>query len=261
MIRLIRIELLKLRTIRLTYGLLATAAALSALFGVLEATRSGPGKAVAPLSTTAGLNSVITGGVWSLLLAAILGICLTSGEFRHKTATLTYLATPDRARVMIAKGTAAAVAGAVFGLVGFAIAAGIGLGFAAGHGYPISLTDATLARYAVGHLLAGGLLAAIGVAIGSLLRSQLAGVIGWFVWAIIIESVLGGLFTAIQPYLPYTAATTLAGSPLGDAAFGPAHKLSAGTALPFAGATGVLLGLTVVLGVIAAASTLRRDVT
>ena len=41
MTRLIRVELLKLRTTRLTYGLLATAAALTALFAVIEAARAG----------------------------------------------------------------------------------------------------------------------------------------------------------------------------------------------------------------------------
>ena len=39
--RLIRVELLKLRTTRLTYGLLATAAALTAVFGAIEAARAG----------------------------------------------------------------------------------------------------------------------------------------------------------------------------------------------------------------------------
>lgn len=41
MTRLIHVELLKLRTTRLTYGLLATAAALTALFAVIEAARAG----------------------------------------------------------------------------------------------------------------------------------------------------------------------------------------------------------------------------
>ncbi len=40
---------------------------------------------------------------------------------------------------------------------------------------------ATLVRYGIGHLLADGLMAAICVGVGSLVRSQLAGVIGVFV--------------------------------------------------------------------------------
>ena len=36
--------------------------------------------------------------------------------------------------------------------------------------------------------------------------------IGVFVWTMIIESLIGGLFNAARPYLPYTAATALAGT-------------------------------------------------
>jgi ABC-2 type transport system permease protein len=260
MTRLIRVELFKLRTTRLTFGLLATAVGLSALFSILEASRAGT-NGVAPLSTAAGLNSVITGGVLALLIAAVLGVTISSGEFRHETATTTYLATPRRGRVLVAKSVAGACGGAAFGFVGWLIATGVGLGFVAADGYSAHVSDATLARYAVGHILAGALLAAIGVGIGSLIRSQLAGIIGVFVWAVVIESIVGGLFHSIQPYLPYTAATTLAGSVLGGAAFGPAHGASsAASPLPFAAATALLAAVCVVISVTADGTTVGRDI-
>lgn len=259
--RLIRVELLKLRTTRLSYGLLATGAGLTVLFSVLEASRSGPGKTVGPLDTASGFTSLLAGGTLALLMAAVLGATVSSGEFRHSTATLTYLATPNRRRVLAAKMAAGTVAGAVFGLVGYLIALGVGLGFTASHGYQVPVGDVTLARFGIGHVVAAALLAAIGVALGSLIRSQLAVVIGVFVWTIVIESLLGGLFNAAQPYLPYTAATTLAGTQLGGAAFGPAHDASTtATALPFAGATALLLGLAIAVSVIAARTTVPRDV-
>ena len=262
MTRLVRVELLKLRTTRLTYGLLATAAGLTVLFCVLEAARAGSGKAAGPLYTAAGLNAVITGGVWALLLATVLGVTVSSGEFRHATATQTYLATPRRSRVLAAKAVAAACAGAVFGLAGYVIAAGTGLIFVAARGYHVPVGDATLARYGLGHIVAAALLAAVGVALGSLVRSQLAAVIGVFVWAIVIESLLGGLFSSVQPYLPYTAATALAGSQLGGAAFGPAHNAATSAApLPFAAATALLAALAIVLAVAAGRTTVRRDIT
>jgi ABC-2 type transport system permease protein len=261
MTRLIRVELLKIRTTRLSYGLLATAAGLTAVFSVLEASRAGSGRGVAPLFTSSGLTAVITGGVWALLLAAVLGVTVSSGEFRHATASQTYLLTPRRGRVLAAKAVAAAGAGAVFGLAGYVIAAGTGLIFVAARGYHVPIGDATLARYAIGHVVAAALLAAIGVALGSLVRSQLAAVIGVFVWAIVIESVVGGLFSSVQPYLPYTAATTLAGSQLGGAAFGPAHDAATtATPLPFAAATALLAALAVAVSVLAARTTVARDV-
>jgi ABC-type transport system involved in multi-copper enzyme maturation permease subunit len=260
--RLIRVELLKLRTTRLGYGLLAAAAGLTVLFSVLEASRAGSGQAVAPLYTAAGFNAVVTGGTFALLLAAVLGVTVSSGEFRHATATQTYLATPRRGRVLAAKAAAAACAGAVFGLVGYVIAAGTGLIYVAARGYHVPVGDATLARYAIGHVVAAALLAAVGVGLGSLIRSQLAAVIGVLVWAIVIESLLGGLFNSVQPYLPYTAATTLAGSSLGGAAFGPAHDAATTAApLPFAAAMALIAGVALLLSVIAARTTVARDVT
>ena len=198
--------------------------------------------------------------MWGLLFAAVLGVTISSGEFRHQTATLTYLATPNRNRVLAAKVIAAAVAGAVFGLAGYAAATAVGLAFVASHGYPVTIGAATFARYVAGHVVAGVLLGAAGAALGSLIRSQLAAVIGVFVWAIIVESVIGGLFTSVRPYLPYTAATTLAGTKLGYAGFGPSRAVSGGTPLPFAAATALLVGLAVLLAVVAARTTVRRDI-
>jgi ABC-2 type transport system permease protein len=261
MTRLIRVELLKLRTTWLSYGLLAAAAGLTALFSVIEASRAGSAGRITPLYTAAGLNAVISGGVFALILAAVLGVTVSSGEFRHSTATLTYLATPRRGRVLVAKTAAGAGAGALFGLVGYVIAAGVGLTFVAARGYHVAIGDATLVRYAIGHVVAAALLAAIGVALGSLVRSQLAAVIGVFVWAIVIESLLGSLFNAVQPYLPYTAATTLAGTALGRGAFGPANgAATTAVPLPFAAATALLAAIAVAASVLAARTTVARDV-
>lgn len=263
MARLVRIELFKLCTTRLSYGLLATGAAITAVFSVLESARAGTGGAntPAPLYTSQGFTQVFAGGIWGLLFAAVLGVTVSTGEFRHQTMTATYLATPDRNRVLIAKVAAGAVAGAVSGLVAYLVAGGTVLGFTVANGYHVPLGDATMTRYGIGHLVAGALLAAIGVCLGALLRSQLAGIVAVFVWAIIVESLLGGLFTAIRPYLPYTAATNLSGTALGGAAFGPAHGVSGGTPLPFAATVGLLVALAAALAVTAAGTTVRRDIT
>jgi len=261
MIRQIRIELLKLTTVRFSYGLLGFAVALTGIFSAIQASRAGTANGVAPLNTYDGLGTIVTGGVWGLLFAAVLGATASSGEFRHHTATLTYLATPDRARVLAAKMLASAIGGAVFGMAVYLAATGVGLGFVASRGYPVSIGAATFVRFGLGHLVGGALLAGLGAVLGSLIRSQIAVVIGVFAWSIIIESLIGGLFTAIRPYLPYTVGTTLAGTPLGEAGFGPAHGVSGGAPLPFAAATALLIGITVVLAAIAARTTVRRDIT
>lgn len=261
LIRLVRIELLKLTSTRLSYGLLAASVGLTALWTTIEASRAGKTNGPAPLYTYAGQTSIVTGGAWGLILAAVLGMTISSGEFRHHTATLTYLATPDRRLVLAAKAAAGAVGGAVFGLAGYAVTCVVALSFTAAHGYGVAIGGATFADWGLGHLVAAALFAVIGVVAGSLVRSQLAVVIGVFVWSIIIESLIGGLFGSVRPYLPYTAATALAGTPLGAANFGPARGVSDVSPLPFAAATALLAAIALAGALVAARTTVRRDIT
>lgn len=260
-IRDTRIELLKLATMRMTWGLLATGAALSALFSVVEGSETGTANGNGPLYTTSGFNSVVTGGVFGLLFAATIGAILITVEFRHQLITLTYLGTPNRNRVLVAKVIAGSLIGGLSGLISYVIVLSSALGFTLSHGYTVPVGDATLARYGIGHVLAGALLAAIGVGVGALVKSQIGGIVVVFVWSILIESLVGGLFKSSRPYLPYTAAASLAGDPLGGGAFGPAHNTSGGTPLPFAASVALLAAMTVVLALISSRATIRRDVT
>jgi ABC-type transport system involved in multi-copper enzyme maturation permease subunit len=263
MIRLVRVELLKLTTTRSGYVLLGTAAGLTIVFSILEASLAGKGGTYspAPLYTSSGFNSIENGGVWFLLLSAVFGVMITSGEFRHRTATNTYLAAPRRNRVLTAKMATAALAGAIFGFAGFVIPLAIALGYVAADGHPVPMGDLTMAANGAGHLVAGALLTAIGAAVGALVRSQMAGTVGIFAWMVVAESLLGGLFTSARPYLPYTAATVLGGTSLGGGAFGPSHGVGGGTPLPFAAGTALLLAIALVLAGLAARTTVRRDIT
>jgi ABC-2 type transport system permease protein len=125
-----RSSLTRLTTTRLSYGLLAASIGLTVLWTTLEASRAGTPNGPAPLTGYAGQTAIITGGVWGLILAAVLGATISSGEFRHHTATLTYLATPARGRVLAAKMAAGAIGGAVFGAIGYILTLVIGLSVA-----------------------------------------------------------------------------------------------------------------------------------
>jgi len=257
--RLLRSELLKLHTMRATYGLALLVIAHTALFTALEATRSG--RKVAPISTAQGLSTVSTATGVTMILAAILGVMLSSGEYRHTNATLTYLATPRRGRVLVAKTVAASLVGLGYGVLAGLVATGTALVFIAAHHDPVTLSTATLIGHIAGAGLGAALLAAIGVAIGSLFRAQVPGIIGTLVWCLVIESILGGSITAIRPYLPYTVATTLGGAKLGAGAFGPGYSVSNQHELSFLFAAVALAALGGVLALLAARTTVRRDIT
>jgi ABC-2 type transport system permease protein len=263
MTRLTRIELLRLTTIRTGYVLLCSAAAITALFSILEAALSGgAGKnKPAPVYTVSGFHSVAEGAIWAMIFAAVIGVTITTTESRFHTATSTYLAVPARGEVLAAKVAVGAIAGAVFTLTGYVISFGSALGFVLGRGHQIPVSDLELARLGAGYVLAGALMGIVGVCVGALVKSQLAAIVGVFVWSIIAESVIGGLYHPIWPYLPYTAATTIAGIPIGGGAFGPAHGGSNGGPLPFFAAAALVAGVAAVFGAIASRTTIRADIT
>ncbi|HKH04789.1 MAG TPA: hypothetical protein VKA65_06490 [Acidimicrobiales bacterium] len=253
MTRTVRAELLKLATIRLPLGLLTAAALLTATIATLRGSQAGGEghMAIPPVATTDGLTALVASTDMALVLALVLGVVVAAGERQHGTATTTFLATPGRPRVVAAKALVAALAGAAVGLAGAVVSTAIALGFVAADGGDPAIGGDTMARYAAGATLGAALVAAAGVGIGALVREQLDAVMGALVWALIAERLLGGLFEAIAPYLPYTAATTLGGTPL------------TGTADPLAFALAAILVLLVAAALIAAGAwrTDRSDVT
>jgi ABC-2 type transport system permease protein len=257
--RLIRTELIKLHTMRSTYGLALLVVAHTALFAALEATRSG--RRVAPISTAQGLSTVSTATGVTMILAAILGILLSSGEYRHDSASLTYLANPRRGRVLSAKAIAAAIVGFGYGVLSGLVATATALVFIAAHHDHVTLGAGTLVAHVAGAGLGAALLAAIGVAIGSLIRAQVPDIIGMLVWCLVIESILGGSFTSIRPYLPYTMATTLGGAKLGAGAFGPGYAVSTQQGLPFVVAAIALAAFGGLLALTATRTTVQHDIT
>lgn len=257
MITAMRTEWLKIRTTRGLLGLLGATVVVTAIMATLEASRAGAHRRAIPsLATSVGLSDVLTSTMFGLLLAAVFGVMLASGEFRHRTATATYLDQPRRNVVLLAKGTVGALVGTLFGLVASTVTAIVAFAFVSAKGYPVAVSGTTVVRFFAGAMLAAGLMAALGVAIGSLVRSQVAGTIAVFAWALVLESVLGGVFPSVGPYLPYTAATTIAG-----ATQGVMTPLSRGTApLPLIGATLLVAGLSAVVATVASKVTVRRDV-
>jgi ABC-2 type transport system permease protein len=256
MITAVKTELLKIRTSRLALGLLAGAAAWTAMVAIIESSRSGAGGIVPSLATEAGLRAVLASTGFAAILGAVFGVTVSSGEFRHRTATDTYLDEPDRRRVLAAKVVTAALTGLLFGVVGSAITTGVGLFFTAAKGYSLALSTGTIVRYALGAVIGAGVLAAAGAALGSLIRSQLAAIVAVFAWAFGIEQIIGGVSKTLAAYLPFAAAGTMSG---GTSKSMP--PLAPGlNPLPFGAAAALIVAVTLVLAALAARSSVRRDI-
>ena len=126
MTRLVHAELLKLWTTRTARVVLALAAAGTAALTVAVLTLAGrPGQ---PALGEDALRQLVLVPAQPLTLAAlVLGILGMAWEFRHGTATSTFLVTPVRGRVVAAKLAAAATTGLAMALVASAAVFAVGL--------------------------------------------------------------------------------------------------------------------------------------
>lgn len=258
MITSVRLEFLKLRTTRMWLGLLGLAVALTALVAVIESARAGGGGAIPSLATAAGQRDIVTTTGFGILVAMVFGTTVVTGEFRHRTATDTYLDQPVRNRVLAAKVIVAALTGAVFGLLAAAVTTGVAAGSVAARGYDLHYSAGTLTGYGAGAVVAAGLLAAVGAGLGALIRSQLAAVIVVFAWAFAVEQLIGALSGSVASYLPVVAASTMAGA-TNSATMPPIP--SGVDPLPVAASAGLLAAIAIILAAAAARTTLRRDIT
>jgi ABC-type transport system involved in multi-copper enzyme maturation permease subunit len=178
-----------------------------------------------------------------------------TNEYRHGTAVGTFLVTPKRSTVLVAKLIAASLAGLVIQLFSFvfAIISGlIALTFFEPHA-PVSAD--LLFKVFRASAISGLVLAIVGVGLGALVKNQIAAVTGAVIWTLIVEGLVVAFVESIGKYLPAGAITGLVDVDFGenDFNFSIENYLSPGPA------TLVLLGYAALFSLIAMRTTLRRD--
>jgi ABC-2 type transport system permease protein len=183
----LRAELLKQRSTRTGLGLFAGMLGL-VLFAVLL---HGLGLAAGNLdSTTEQLMVFGRGEFLAAVFAALLGALSITGEIRHGTIRPTFLVSPRRARVLMAKVLVSTLIGAGFGLAGCALAAGVGSAVLRARGIDVELGGGDFALLLAGGTAAAGLWAAIGVGLGAIVRHQVPTLIGICGWLLFVEGLL-----------------------------------------------------------------------
>jgi ABC-2 type transport system permease protein len=133
-------------------------------------------------------------------------------EFRHGTATSTFLVAPVRERVLAAKLLAHALLGAALGLTGIAVALAVALPWLRAKDVELPLGERGHLLILAGALGSALLWGALGVALGGLVRNQVLGVVGALVWVLIVENIVGALLEDAAPYLPGRASGAMIGS-------------------------------------------------
>lgn len=242
--RLISNEFLKLRTTRSAF-ILVGVAQLVVIAGASGAFVSGLDPKD-PETVRIGLAHVGLVAVFSL----ILGIMAMAGEYRHKTITDTYLATPRRGRVVGAKIVTYAIVGAGVGLVSTVtsiatIATWMGVKDA-----PLDLGASGLWQTMVGCFVWNVCFGAMGVGVGALVRNLAGAISGALVWIALVEGIVGQLVGDSARWLPFRAGGALQGF-----ASPGVEQLS-----QVAGGL-VLVGYAAAFVAVAVTTTIRRDVT
>jgi ABC-2 type transport system permease protein len=200
-IRLVSAELMKLRTTRATYWILGVLGGAIVLVVLLL----GLLLHAAHLQSRDDQQGLLGVGIAVPLATLIIGIIISSGEFRHGTITPTLLATPQRARVVAAKLVAGALFGTVLVVVGEVLAIALGSFALAVRGIPVHLFEGHFWAILASLVVACALWGAFGAALGTAFRNQSATLIISILWVLIAETVLRGFFPGQASFLPGSA--------------------------------------------------------
>lgn len=207
---LVAAEWMKLRTTRLLAGMIPAAVAVSGA-AVAGTVLSADTDALASVAAVRRTLAVTGAGA---ILVLVIGIIVAAGEHRHGTAADTYLTTPRRHRVLVAKLAVGAGVGLAAG-TGIALT-GVGLASVlyGARGATFPLDDGEVWLTFAGTVVYSTLFAVVGVALGSLLRNQTLAVAGALAWFAVIEHTLVNLAPAIGRWLPAAAGEAIVRAPL-----------------------------------------------
>ena len=214
-------ELLKLRTTRVPYVMLAIIALLSA---IAAAALVGSG-ALADDDEPA--VSLAQGASFSGILALVLGVLIVTNEYRHGTVNSTFLLEPRRVRVLVAKLAAATVMGIAIAAASLLAALAVAVPWSAARGDPSPLAG-DLGKAAVLLALVYILYALLGAGLGAVIQNQVGTIVAALVWFFIGENVIGvvasllsdglGEPDPVSRYLPGSALGGILGFSQGDGA-------------------------------------------
>jgi hypothetical protein len=265
----IKAEFRKFFTTRMWWGMAIGVLLSGALFAMIFAIwvpgssqQSGGGNSgpkLPGLDNTAMVSTVYTAGLsLAYLLTLVVGVMSIGSEYRHKTITSTFLATPHRVSVMVAKVTSLLGIGVFYGLVFLVGSVGVGASIIAAKGFSPVPEVGAISRTLALSLLVLGLWALVGLGAGILIPNQVAAILIAVGAAWILEPLLGFLLglvswgPTIVPYMPSQATAAMVGQ---INATPNVHILSW-----WAGAL-VLVAYAAVLSGVGSLLTVRRDVT
>ena len=209
MTALVRAELLKLRSTRLSLVLLLATLGMVALTIAVsvpqEDARDVPLKLDDPR-----LLAVVVGESLGVpqVVVVLLGVLAATQEHRYGTVTSTFLVEPRRARVLVAKCLSSIIGSLAVAVASLAFSVVVTIGLIRSRGGDV--TVGTLLWQVLGAgLLVLALYGVMGVAVGALVRNQVVAVVAVLVWMLVVEYLLVPALPSVGRWLPLGATFAL----------------------------------------------------
>src|SRR3954447_16564172 len=199
MIRLIRAEVLKLRTTQVWLWLLLADIAVGALVAIGSLA---PHDAIKESKDVPFLFATSNS---ALLTAFVLGVLGITTEFRYQTITPAVLATPSRWAIVTAKMITYAFVGVVYAAACVGVQLAIALPWLSARHIDVDFHDHNLQRALFGMLLVFALFALFGIGLGALLRNQILSVTLGLIFLLVLQNTIAAI-PATQDFWAYTPA-------------------------------------------------------
>lgn len=205
---LLRSEGLKLRTVRTTWVMIGIGLLVEALFAGLYV-------GLVNLDDIGEIDEVMTGTGLLMLMLLVLGVLAISTEFRHGTASTTFLAEPRRYPVMVAKLGSVILIGIFAGLAYVVVNGGLALPLFESREGSLPDSGEIVSVYG-GVVVSFSLLAAFGLGVGAIVRNQVGAIIAAFAFFFVLSTLPELLPGNIGDYFPAQAVGSLHGLPEGE---------------------------------------------
>jgi ABC-2 type transport system permease protein len=196
---LVRSELRKLATTLWFKITVVTTLVLGPVAAAINALTSKEPPAV--LGSAISIHHVLSIAPLTSMVMMAVGISIVGSEYRHGTSIPTFLITPRRRDVVIAKLITATALGAVIGAITFGLSVAAAVPSLSSKGVHHLAGDT--AQMWIGCAGATALYGALGIAVGAVTRSTVVAIIGTLAWVFFFEGAfLDNLFPSIGKWLP-----------------------------------------------------------
>lgn len=206
---LVYAELLKLRTARSFWLYVAAALAFVPVTIALTINVTDAAGAGVQLDSSEGVRNVMAASSAGSLMVILIGILVLAGEFRHRTATSTFLISPDRRRVVGAKLAATSLVGLGIAAASSLLTLAIAIPWLSSDGVDVGSYAGDVGIVLVGALVATALSGVLGVGLAALVPHQNTAVVGALIWMTTVEALLVAFKPDVGRWLPGGASAAL----------------------------------------------------